>query len=230
MLMNLCEVYVSILKIPQDMKRLRIVTADQVAFVMAGNGSWPCFEDIEQFSEAANFKEVILQAVKFKEITPLTASKKSSWGDSSEVWYQAIDIETIDQSSLIHNATFLASEIWPWAEKELSDSSPWYAFSPVNAPVPSPTNLPANRDMPSTLRKKFSPDSASLLLIAGLVRVLEGKHKGVYTWNGINKNKMAQDAAEAISGFMDKYTKDKTESFRKLIAEALQRFPENPED
>lgn len=220
----------SILKIPHDMKRLRIVTADQVAFVMAGNGSLTSFEDIEHSPVAENFKEVILQSIKFKEITPLTASKRTSWGDTSEVWEQAIDIEKIDQYSIIHNATFMASEIWPWAEKELSDSNPWYDYSPNNDPDPTPVNLTVHRDMPSTLREKFPAKSAALLLIAGLVRVLEGKHKGVYTWNGINKNKMAQDAAEAISGFMDKHTTDKTESFRKLIAEALQCFPETPED
>ncbi|MCX8964980.1 hypothetical protein [Erwinia psidii] len=204
----------NIINLPNHIRRQRTVSAEQVALAMAGVYDCLHLRDLDRHSDvhnvAVSYWHIILYEVRSGKLT-----YKNKWQDIGEN---------------IVGAEFYSNEIWPWALKELSDESPWY--SPDGSALPAlKSNSLYPRDMPPTLRKSFPPQNAALLLIAALTRTLAGKHKGVYTWGkDINKSKIAQDAAEAIAGFMDGYTNDKTESFRKLIAEALQSYPENPED
>lgn len=115
------------LNIPRHIGRLRIVSAERVALVMAGVSS-----DIDNIQDAENgnytfwneakiYKEAILQAIKMKELTPVRALAllPERWGapvDSETV----LDLDEINIHTNITNADFLASDIWPWAEKELS--------------------------------------------------------------------------------------------------------------
>ncbi|RYC47309.1 hypothetical protein [Pectobacterium zantedeschiae] len=120
----------SVLNIPRHIGRLRIVSADRVALVMAGvSFKAESIIDAENnnytfWNEAKIYKESILQAIKLKEITPikvlapLPASFNGSMDDEMVLEPHEININTY-----ITNADFLASEIWPWAKKELSEDS-----------------------------------------------------------------------------------------------------------
>ncbi|MDX6914404.1 hypothetical protein R9X49_04730 [Pectobacterium carotovorum] len=217
------------LKIPKHMRGMIEVTAHQVANVMAGHGSdntsiTYCTDDYlpdsvphYQESEIESYLQTIFQAVRFGIIKPIRASHTSAWGDTTNIWTTQIDVDTIDRNTQIHDATFLAADIWPWANQLLSDDSPWYGFSDPKKDLPLPENWGefANRD-------------TALLLIAGLSKALEGKSGGVYKWgNKLNQKKLAEDAALAVGSVLGENTPDKTESFRKLIAEALAAMPAN---
>lgn len=117
------------------------VTAHQVASVMAGDSGdntsiTYCTDDYlpdsvphYQESEIESYLQTIFQAVRFGIIKPIRASYTSAWGDTTNVWTTQIDVDTIDRNTQIHDATFLAADIWPWANQLLSDDSPWYGFS-----------------------------------------------------------------------------------------------------
>ncbi|MBX9445151.1 hypothetical protein JJO56_05150 [Dickeya chrysanthemi] len=212
------------LKIPRHMRGLIEVTAQQVASVMAsqGNEDAPVSYCVDDFlpdsvpyyhheAETENYLQTIFQAVRFGVIKPIRASATHAWGDTTNIWTTKIDVDTINQNTEIHDATFLATEIWPWANQLLADDSPWYGFSDPKKDTPLPENWGefANRD-------------TALLLIAGLAKALEGKSGGVYKWgNKLNQKKLAEDAALAVSCAFGTGEPDKTESFRKLIGEAL---------
>ncbi|WP_152495247.1 hypothetical protein [Dickeya sp. NCPPB 3274] len=120
----------SVLNIPRHIRRLRIVSAELVALVMAGvSYEAESIVDAENnnytfWREAKIYKESILQAIKLKEITPIKvltpmpASFNGSIDDETILEPHEININTY-----ITNADFLASDIWPWAEKELSEDS-----------------------------------------------------------------------------------------------------------
>lgn len=217
------------LTIPKPMRGMIEVTAHQVASVMAGQGSDSpsityCSDDYlpdsipdYQESEAVSYLQTIFQAVRFGVLKPVRASYNTAWGDSTNCWTSQIDVDAINQDTKIHDATFLAAEIWPWANQLLSDDAPWYGFSDPKPEMSLPENWGefANRD-------------TALLLIAGLAKAFEGKTGGVYKWGSkLNQKKLAEDAALAVGCALGEDTPDKTESFRKLIAEALAVIPVN---
>lgn len=118
------------LNIPRHIGRLRIVSADRVALVMAGvNSEVESVQDAEYWNynfwnEAKVYKEAILQAIKLKEITPISVSALAPehWGSAKDAEI-ALELDEIDINTFIVNANFLASDIWPWAQEELSENT-----------------------------------------------------------------------------------------------------------
>ncbi len=94
------------LDLPAYIRRMRIVSAEQVALVMAGTPEYRHIEDIPrnpyEITLARNYLVIILQAIENGEV-----STKSSWQN---------------YSGNITGAEFYAEEIWPWVMKELSDT------------------------------------------------------------------------------------------------------------
>lgn len=116
------------LTVPKHMRGMIEITAHQVAKVMSSHGSGNT-SITDQESEIENYLQTIFQAVKFGVIRPIRASHTNSWGNNTNHWTTQIDVNTINQNTRIHDATFLAADIWPWANQLLSDDSPWYGFS-----------------------------------------------------------------------------------------------------
>lgn len=98
------------LDLPAYIRRMRIVSAEQVALVMAGTPEYRHIGESSrnpyQITLARNYLEIILQAIDNGEI-----SCKCTWQD---------------YSGNVTGAEFYAEEIWPWVVKEISDPSPWY--------------------------------------------------------------------------------------------------------
>jgi len=201
------------LLLPPEIRSLRIVTAEQAAYAMCCSYAGRIVPPIYDFS---NYKESILQAVRFRELKPLTATEKTFIRGRPLPLIEPTFVEAIDQDTLIYDATFSAPVIWSWVEKQLAGDYGWKQDLPQNE-----VNDAAS--FPDQWQENFAGKTTALMLIAGLAKVLEGKQGGVYLWGDqVNQTKLAEDAAQAISAASgDPTNRSKTESFRKLIAEAL---------
>lgn len=205
------------LVIPHHMQMLRIVTLEDVSFVMASSNGTTHYEFYHsEDGISLYYRDAILQAVRMHEIRPFSASCKTAHGDNTNIWTTDLDPNAITLETQITHATFRAEIIWPWVKVELAKSYPW--LEPETVPPPPE---------PEAWSGSFAGKDTALLLIAGFAKVLEGKSGGVYKWKGgkANKMKMAEEAAMAISAAFNHAEPDKIESFRKLIAEALATLP-----
>ncbi|EOU42733.1 hypothetical protein [Escherichia sp. KTE114] len=111
--------------LPFHIKRLRIVTLEQAALVMAGlSGEYDTLDPniVSGYisdEKASTFKEIICQAIKLKEVIPL---KAYTYTDPS--WNLPVDAlslvknDDINIDTHIVDANFLAKDIWPWVENE----------------------------------------------------------------------------------------------------------------
>ena len=138
----------SVLHIPRHIGKLRIVSAERVALIMAGvNPNVESIQDAQNgnymlWQEAKVYKEIILQAIKLGEVSPMEVFifANESWGlpDGAEV---SVELDQVGVGLPITNANFLASDIWPWVEKELSDD-----ITATNTPsYDSPLELEPNK-------------------------------------------------------------------------------------
>lgn len=191
----------NILNLPQYLRRLRLVSSEQVALAMTGE--YTCnflFElnqsyDPEQYRAAHAFHECIIDAV-----------------DQGLLTYT---VRWQGQSGETTGACFEPDEIWSWALAELSDSSPWYGAS--EAVVASVVSPPADVALPPS----GGGNETQRLLIAGLARLLIARSHSAYLYGKKpNVSALARDAAAEVAYSLPPDA-DKTESFRKALSEAL---------
>lgn len=164
--------------LPFHIKRLRIVTLEQAALAMAGiSGECCSFEtattiNYRGYEQALIFKEIICQAIKLKEVMPLRAYTyfDSTW-DLPVDTLRLVENDKININTLIVDANFLAKDIWPWIENELSENTSFINYQPHEI-VSHQTLNQASQEM-SELKNK----------IAVLEREIEDlKNHGPFTW------------------------------------------------
>lgn len=209
------------LELPLHIGRLRIVSAEQVALAMAGLSD--SVNNIEQavngnytgYREALVFKETIMQAIKLKEIIPLQAYKLPNANyELSEFVRFLIDYDDIKIDTALVDANFLAKDIWPWAENELSDNLPWHSDS-LNTPVYQVQNkfsepgekIAGSRDQIDVFEDEgpgvFRGKNTALMLIAGLAIALEKSGESFKRSGKMNKSAIINAAEHAISSYGD---------------------------
>jgi len=208
-----------VISLPEHIRRLRIVTVEQAALVMAGLST-----EVDTVSEARDgnykgwreaeiYKETLFQSIKLKEIKPIRVL----------VWASAIyelpvdamiEIDTNDLSlkSPLASAEFLAADIWAWVEKELSVES---------------SEIVKNDE---TARwGEFRGKETALKFIAGMAIALE-KAGGRYQRGGkLNKSAVATAAIKAMNEHGNGF-KITEKALTDLIDEAFSQYLNKPEN
>ncbi|WP_337261239.1 MULTISPECIES: hypothetical protein [unclassified Serratia (in: enterobacteria)] len=190
-------------ELPIHIGRLRIVSMDQAALVMAGlSNDVSCVDDAINgnytgWREAETYRTAIKQAITLKEITPIRAftylpEKYNGRVDD----LMLLENEEIGINTHIVDADFLATEIWPWVENEMSSSSSWYSSKiKYNG---TEKNIAHNHDIEWG---EFAGRDTALMLIAGMAVALE-KTGGKYLHGEkLNKSAVAQAATNAINEY-----------------------------
>ncbi|ELO1490048.1 hypothetical protein R0K81_001873 [Salmonella enterica] len=123
--------------LPFHIKRLRIVTLEQAALAMAGISGECCSFvtaitiNYRGYEQALIFKEIICQAIKLKEVIPLRVYKyfDSTWDLPADALC-LVENDEININTQIVDANFLAKDIWPWVENELSENTSFINYQP----------------------------------------------------------------------------------------------------
>lgn len=199
------------IELPAHIGRLRIVTMEQAALVMAGLSNEVSSVDeaingnYVGWREAESYKSIISQAIVLKEITPIRAYTypPEIYGEEDVIYsshadneLMRIENERIDIDTHVVRADFLAAEIWPWVEKEINSGSSLHSLKPKFND--SKKNL---ENFDSMEWGKFAGKDTALMLIAGMAVALE-KSGGKYSRGGkINKSVVAQTATDAINEY-----------------------------
>ncbi|WP_233973008.1 hypothetical protein [Pectobacterium versatile] len=181
-----------VLTLPNDLRRMRIVSAEQVALAMAG---LPGFRSINSASfvnpyektTTLNYLEIILQAIENGEI-----SCKRSW---------------MDYSGNVTGAEFYAEEIWPWVIKELSDPSPWFGASCQSSLSLSQRimdNSPEHglnvHDDKTVHIEDFADKDFILRLVAGLALTISEKLGGKFKKGDVpNASSIGEEVARVLN-------------------------------
>ena len=149
--------------LPFHIKRLRIVTLEQAALVMAGlSGEYDTLDPniISGYisdEEASSFKEIICQAIKLKEVIPL---KAYTYSDPS--WNLPIDIlslvenDNINIDTHIVDANFLAKDIWTWVENEFTEYNAIIINHPYEVGLQPPSRTNQESQEISELKNKIT--------------------------------------------------------------------------
>lgn len=194
------------LNLPVHIGRLRIVSLDQAALVMAGIS-----EKVDSVQKAVEgnyigheqasiYKETIIQAIQLKELKPLQAFKLADYKYGlPDVVRLKVDIESITLDTPIVNATFLAKDIWAWVANEIDgglsiidSNSTDLDCDPLNENLHEPTQWGC-----------FAGKDTALKLIAGMAIALE-KSQGKYLRGGkLNKSEVARTATKLINDYGD---------------------------
>lgn len=195
----------NILNLPHHLRRLRFVPSHRAALAMAGeyhlNELWEIDRNMfpELWFAARAYHDSMLNAI---------ANEELSW---NTYWR--------DEEGNITRALFRPDAIWSWALAELSDDSPWYgANNGVLLPSPEVDALP----LPNV-----NNNETHQLLISGLARLLVARSHNAYLYGKKpNISALARDAAAEVAYALPPDA-DKTETFRKLLTEALSLLPSN---
>ncbi len=222
------------IKLPKHIKALRIVSLDQVALAMAG-----LIDDVESVEQAVNgnyvnhsvastYREVIIQAIKLKEINPLevfiekvnhSGADYDNYEHISNGTPMLINNDKIKMFTPISDATFYAKDIWSWVENELNDEA--------NYPSESNNELVKNEILSGNSEintwGKFERKATSLMFIAGLAIALEKTGKPYKHGSKINKSRVAEAAINAINDYGNGTTIS-NRTLRDLIDEALDMY------
>jgi hypothetical protein len=198
----------NILNIPHHIRRLRVVSSERVALVMAGEYTFNRLQDIDfmrdpDLWQAANsYHSCIGSAIKNEGL-------------------ECITIFT-DHSGVFTRARFKPEIIWPWALAELSDSSLWYgAGETLPLSLPSVILNPADE----ALTVSGGSNENLQLLSAGLARLLITRSHNAYLHGKkTNISALARDAAGEVACALPPDA-DKTETFRKLLTEVIGLLP-----
>jgi len=175
--------------IPRHIKRLRILTVEKLALVMAG--LFDC-DDLDMardgnytgWREAEIYRETIIQAIKLNEIKPFRVFLwDSNYSNELNDWVIG-NTNKISINSNIVEAEFLASDAWVWAEKKLEEEIPTYITPPT-----------------SIILEKFKGKETALMIIAGLSIAL-GKSADSFKRGGkINQSEVIRAAEFAINAY-----------------------------
>lgn len=193
----------NILNLPHHLRRLRFVHSQRAALAMAGeyhlNDLCEIDRDLspELWFAAHGYHDSMIDAIVNENMQCRTLWKNTEGN--------------------ITRALFRPGVIWPWALAELTDNSLWYGAQETTA-----LNLPP-ADKTSRIR---NPGNENLqLLSAGLARLLVARSHSAYL-NGkrTNISALARDAAVEVAYALPPDA-DKTETFRKLLTEALSLLP-----
>lgn len=196
----------TILNIPHHIKRLRVVSSQRVALVMAGEYTLNTLSEIDSkcdpmlWQTACTYHTCIFSAVKFEGLECISYSES--------------------KDRIFIKALFLPEVIWPWALAELSDTSPWYgADSGTSGAVALPsTEITSPPVCDSTENDKY--------LIAGLAKMQVAQNGSKYLrGQNLNISALARDVADVVSCGLPPSEPDKTESFRKSLTSAHRRLP-----
>lgn len=194
------------LNLPVHFGRLRIVSLDQAALVMAGlsekvDSVQKAIDGNYVGHEAASiYKETIIQAIQLKELKPLQAYKiaDSHYGLPDGVSLK-VDIDSITLDTPLVDATFLAKEIWPWVINELEEDLTIFETHPSELGVP----LQKEELQEPKQWGNFAGKDTALKLIAGMAIALE-KSQGKYLRGGkLNKSEVARTATKLINDHGD---------------------------
>ncbi|EDU6304649.1 hypothetical protein BVH22_001983 [Salmonella enterica subsp. enterica serovar Ughelli] len=213
------------LNLPGHIGRLRIVTLEQVALAMAGlSGECNSIETARRgnyigWQKAETYREVILQAIKLKEIVPKRFSldlKNPRFSAYLSGTPRKVDYQKIDLNAPIKDAYFHAKEIWPWANNELMLAE--QITKHIDA-APSGNNQKKNENNDRYEDVKWEPKFAgrkhALEIIAAqalLIKKISGK-KYLYGEN-ISKRALSDELVTLLG-------KGNPDSFRRLISDAL---------
>lgn len=192
--------------LPVHIGRLRIVSLDQAALVMAGIS-----EKVDSVQKAVEgnyigheqasiYKETIIQAIQLKELKPLQAFKLADYKYGlPEAVRLKVDVESITLDTPIVNATFLAKDIWPWVANEIESG-----LRMIDSHSPDLDSEQCNEDLhESTQWGNFAGKDTALKLIAGMAIALE-KSQGKYLRGGkLNKSEVARTATKLINDHGD---------------------------
>ena len=223
-----------VIKLPRHVKALRIVSLDQAALAIAG-----LIDDVESVEQAVSgnyvnhsvastYREVIIQAIKLKEINPFEVfivKESHPWAcydpyeQIPDGTAMLINNDEIKMSTPINDATFYAKDIWSWVENELNDEAN-YSSESNNELIKS--DISSENSEVNTWGE-FERKATSLMFIAGLAIALEKTGKPYKHGLKINKSRVAEAAINAINDYGHGTTiSDKT--LRNLIDEALDMY------
>lgn len=118
------------INLPLHIERLRIVSLDQAALAIAGlagkvnNVEEAVSGNYTGHEIASSYREIIIQAIKLKEINPLQVLVSPSYySDLPFNSKEIIDNDKVTINSPIIDANFYAKDIWGWVDKELDSES-----------------------------------------------------------------------------------------------------------
>lgn len=187
------------LNLPTHLRRQRIMSASQVAVVMAGSYEYAHFYEIEKsrdpelYNTAQAYMAMIFHAVEEEGLPCIRR------------W--------TDYNGKLTGADFYANDIWPWVVNELSEPAAWYGEDN------KPTQMD-NDSAPIVQWGEFAGKDTALMMIAGLATALE-KSGGKYTRNNkLNKSSVISAAIKAIDEH-GKGTEITDRALRLLLDDAL---------
>ncbi|EAZ5301867.1 TPA: hypothetical protein N2E68_001783 [Salmonella enterica] len=213
------------LNLPGHIGRLRIVSLEQVALAMAGLiGECNSIETARKgnyigWQKAETYREVILQAIKLKEIVPqrifldLNNPRLSAYLSGTP---RKVDYQKIDPNAPIKDVHFYAKEIWPWASNELMLAE--RITKHIDA-APSGNNQKKNENNNRYGDVKWEPKFAGrkhALEIIAAQAILLAKQSGKKFFHG--ENISASAIADAVCSQL---SIEDAQQHRRLIAEAL---------
>jgi hypothetical protein len=225
-----------VIKLPKHIKALRIVSLDQAALAMAG-----LVDDVESVEQAVSgnyvnhpvastYREVIIQAIKLKEINPFevfVVKESYAWACYDPYEHipdgtaMLINNDEIKMFTPISDATFYAKDIWSWVENELNDEAS-YPSESDNELVKNEISL-GNSEINTW--GEFACKNTALMFIAGLTIALEKSSQSYKRGSKLNKSSVAMSAIKAINQYGNGTTiSDRT--LRDLIDEALDMHAE----
>ncbi|GLX65534.1 hypothetical protein KMU_35760 [Proteus vulgaris] len=212
------------INLPLHIERLRIVSLDQAALAIAGlagkvnNVEEAVSGNYTGHEIASRYREIIIQAIKLKEINPLQVLVSPSYySDLPFNSKEIIDNDKVTINSPIIDANFYAKDIWGWVAKELDSESQSVLMNAQLKEKQLSEQCDANE------WGGFAGKDTALMFIAGLAIALEKTGKPYKHGLKINKSRVAEAAINAINDYGHGTTiSDKT--LRNLIDEALDMY------
>lgn len=219
------------IKLPKHVKALRIVSLDQAALAMAG-----LVDDVESVEQAVSdnyvnhpvastYREVIIQAIKLKEINPFEVfivKESHAWACYDPYEHipdgtaMLINNDEIKMFTPISDATFYAKDIWSWVDNELNNEPNYFSES-SNELIKS--DISSENSEVNTW-EEFSNKDNKLMFIAGLAIALKKSSPKYKNGSKLNKSRIAESAINAINDYGHGTTiSDKT--LRTYITKAL---------
>jgi hypothetical protein len=196
------------LNLPHHLRRLRFVPSQLAALAMAGEYQLTELDEVDR----EHFPELWLAANAYHD-NMLSAIVNE--GLSCKTYWR-------DKDSFVTRALFHPEVIWPWVMAELTDNSLWYGAQETTAlGLPPAVSPPADE----TSHIRNGSNENILLLNAALVRLLVARSHSAYLYGKKpNISALARDAAAEVAYALPPDA-DKTETFRKLLSEALSLLP-----
>ncbi|WP_275348973.1 hypothetical protein [Proteus mirabilis] len=211
------------INLPLHIERLRIVSLDQAALAIAGlagkvnNVEEAVSGNYTGHEIASSYREIIIQAIKLKEINPLQVLVSPSYySDLPFNSKEIIDNDKVTINSPIIDANFYAKDIWGWVDKELDGES---QSVPINDQL---KEKQLSEQCDANEWGEFAGKDTALMFIAGLTIVLE--KSGSYKYGTkLNKSRVAEAAIKAINEYGNG-TFITTKSLTTLINNALDMY------